>query len=421
MGIKRILIQDEEGLVHHLFEERIFHITVGKSRQWATDRLGVEEFDLVICDDIDILKKVKALHPQTVVVVMTPFPSVENAVEAMHLGAFDYLVKPISLDTWSKVLDRIESSLSAQATSLFPMHGKIERIIADSAFMKQLLNDVAKIAKSNASVFISGESGTGKEVIASAIHHQSHRASHPFIKVNCAAIPDTLIESEFFGHEKGSFTGAIDKRVGRFELAHRGTLLLDEISEIPPAIQAKLLRAVQEMEFERVGGTKPIKVDVRFISTSNRNMKEAIEQKMFREDLYYRLNVVPVLLPPLRERKDDIIALAEDFLVRLCEENHKKPKKLAPAAKALLLDYSFPGNVRELANIMERTVVMENGDEIRPEHLRLDTAAVELSLDDLEKKHILDALARHGENKTKAAKALGISLKTLRNKLKLYL
>ena len=230
--------------------------------------------------------------------------------------------------------------------------------------MKRVLQDLEKIAKSQASVFITGESGTGKEVIASAIHQLSTRSAFPFIKVNCAAIPETLIESEFFGHEKGSFTGARIRKTGRFELADKGTILLDEVTEIPLSLQPKLLRAIQEQEFERVGGTRPIHVNLRFLATSNRNMSEAIETKIFREDLFYRLNVVPIHLPSLRQRTEDIIPLANFFIKRFCTENHKPQKKLTEQAIQKLLAYHWPGNVRELANIIERTVVFDFEEEI---------------------------------------------------------
>jgi two-component system response regulator AtoC len=300
-------------------------------------------------------------------------------------------------------------------------------VIAQSSFMKQILEDVIKIAKSQASVFISGESGTGKEVIAQMIHAQSPRSAAPFVKVNCAAIPETLLESEFFGHEKGSFTGAIGKRIGRFEMANKGTLLLDEISEIPLSMQSKLLRAVQEQEFERIGGGKSIRVDVRFISTSNRNMREAIEQKLFREDLYYRLNVVPVCLPALRERVEDILPLAEYFLERLCLVNQKSRKRLSQEARKKLIEYPWPGNIRELANIIERTIVMDSSEIIEDKHLMLDEVVVKasskneiLTLEDVEKNHILQTLSFFQQNRTRAAEALGISIRTLRNKLKEY-
>jgi two-component system response regulator AtoC len=294
-------------------------------------------------------------------------------------------------------------------------------IIAESPLMKKILEDLSKIAKSDSSVFIHGESGTGKEVIAHALHYASGRAGCPFVKVNCAAIPETLMESEFFGHEKGSFTGAIQRRTGRFELADKGTLLLDEISEISLFLQSKLLRAVQEQEFERVGGILPIKVNIRFISTSNRNMKEAVQNKQFREDLYYRLNVVPIYLPPLRERKEDIIPLAEYFLEKLSQNGKKQ---LSDKAKQKLLDYSWPGNIRELGNVIERTVVFHGSEVI--EEISLETTALEvqkpalLSLKELEKQHILETLSSQNNNKTKTAKLLGITLRTLRNKLSEY-
>lgn len=298
-----------------------------------------------------------------------------------------------------------------------------DRLIAESPVMKGILEDVLKIAKSNASVLLCGESGTGKEVIAHTIHNNSGRKSAPFIKVNCAAIPETLIESEFFGHERGAFTGAHSRRIGRFELAHTGTLLLDEITEIPLGVQAKLLRAIQEQEFERVGGSLSVDVDVRLISTSNRDLKEAIEQKFFREDLFYRLNVVPLSLPPLRERKEDIVPLAEYFLSKLAPE-----KELSNEAKWSLESYIWPGNIRELANVIERTVVMASGELITPDHLGLNQdnefkkckLPVGMTLQELEKRMILETLESNKNNRTKTAKILGISVRTLYNKLSSY-
>ncbi len=422
----KILVQDGDGLTAHLLDRG--HITTAKNSQSAIALLKENNYDLVICEDLEVLKKAKELEPHRPVAVVTPFASVDGAVEAMRQGAFDYLTLPLLPERIEELVDRAEQNL-ALGREAAAGNGKIEEIMAESAVMKQILADVLKVSKSHASVFICGESGTGKEVVAHAIHFHSPRASKPFIKVNCAAIPETLIESEFFGHEKGSFTGAFDKRLGRFELAHLGTLLLDEISEIPLSLQSKLLRVVQEEEFERVGGSKPIKVDVRLISTSNRNMKETIEQKLFREDLYYRLNVVPIFLPPLRERKEDILSLAAFFLERFCMENHKRMKKLSHAAQKKLLDYRWPGNIRELANIIERTVVMDLGDWIEADHLRLESMPVlacpipqtkGMTLSMLEKRHILETLSEHQNNRTRAAKALGISVRTLRNKLQTY-
>jgi two-component system, NtrC family, response regulator AtoC len=300
-----------------------------------------------------------------------------------------------------------------------------EKIIFENSVMRKIFTDVNAIAKSTASVFISGESGTGKEVIAQAIHRASPRSTQAFIKVNCAAIPSSLLESEFFGHEKGAFTGAIQRRIGRFEMADRGTLLLDEISEISLELQPKLLRAVQEMEFERVGGTQPLHVDVRLISTSNRCMKEAVEKRQFREDLYYRLNVVPIHLPPLRDRREDILPLAEHFLHRLCSENDKPVQAWTEEAKQKLLDYHWPGNIRELANVVERIVVMHAAVLIGPEHVPLESVHSVISpsvttLKEMEKKWILETLEKLKNNRTHAARSLGISVRTLRNKLKEY-
>jgi len=423
--LMKILVQDEDGLIAHLLDTG--HITTAKNSQSATALLQENSYDLVICEELDVLRAAKEICPYMPVAIITSVATVGGAVEAMRQGAFDYLTRPVSPLQLEQLLDRAEQQAALKEEAA--LKGITEEIMAESPIMKQVLSDIAKVAKSSASVFICGESGTGKEVIAHAVHYHSPRAPKPFIKVNCAAIPETLIESEFFGHEKGSFTGAVDRRLGRFELAHQGTLLLDEISEVPLGLQAKLLRVVQEQEFERVGGVKPIKVDVRLISTSNRNMKETIEQKLFREDLYYRLNVVPIHLPPLRERKEDILSLAEFFLERFCLENRKRRKKFSQGAKAKLLSYRWPGNIRELANIVERTVVMDVGDWIEGDHLRLESQPIlscpvpeasGLTLADLEKRHILETLAANGNNRTRAAKALGISIRTLRNKLHTY-
>ncbi|HEX2579664.1 MAG TPA: sigma-54 dependent transcriptional regulator [Rhabdochlamydiaceae bacterium] len=416
----KILLQNDSGFFYPEGE-----VTTVRNSPALMQSLAETTFDLIILEDLETFKQVKALHLKAPIAIASPIASIEQAVEAVKLGALDYVVRPLT----AEIIDKFVAKMKSTAPVVSTFRGKREEILADSLVMRQVLADIVKVAQSNAAVFICGESGTGKEVIAHAIHYQSTRLSQPFIKVNCAAIPETLIESEFFGHEKGSFTGAVEKRIGRFEQAHKGTLLLDEISEIPLAVQAKLLRVVQEQEFERVGGVRPIKVDVRLISTSNRNMKEMIEQKMFREDLYFRLNVVPIQLPPLRERKEDILALAEYFLDRFSEENHKKQKQLSQAVKKRLLEYPWPGNIRELANAIERAVVMNSGDVVEADHLRLDPSspallsipvAKEITLADLEKQHILETLAACSHNRTRAAKSLGISVRTLRNKLKLY-
>lgn len=311
--------------------------------------------------------------------------------------------------------------------SVYPSH-----LIAQSPAMQKVLSHIDKIAQSQASVLITGESGTGKEVIAGVLHHRSTRAEGPFIKVNCAAIPETLIESEFFGHERGAFTGAIMRKIGKFEMADKGTLLLDEITEFPILLQSKLLRAIQEQEFERVGGVRPIKVNIRFIAASNRHMQEAMEMKALREDLYYRLNVVPIHIPPLRERIEDIEPLTRYFLEKTCRENGKLLKQLSSRALQKLLNYSWPGNVRELANIIERTVILDFDPIIDAEHLYLDSSCSDrkiadaipiplgISLHELEKRAILGTWEAEHRNRTKTAAILGISVRTLRNKLHEY-
>lgn len=446
MPIEKILIVDDEKLVRDFLGETLrrknFDVTLAENGQRALLALKDSTYDLVITDmkmpdytGIDILKKVKEISPSTMVVIITAYGSVENAVEAMRLGAFNYLIKPFSPDTIEAVIDKAKEHLSLVEENSYLRQqlqantGKsIVPIIAESPSMKKILSDVSQIAKSNANVLITGESGTGKEVIAHAIHYQSSRANRPFIKVNCAAIPETLIESEFFGHEKGSFTGASATHRGRFELANGGTLLLDEITEVPLGLQAKLLRAIQEQEFERVGGTKPIKVDVRIISTSNRNMNEAIAHKKIREDLFYRLNVMPIHLPPLRDRTEDLLPLAEYFVEKLSLDNHKEKKTLTPEAKKKILTYDWPGNVRELANILERAVVLNTSDKITPEEIYLtnlvfdqeEALPVGITLDELEKRLIIETLQKMNNNRTRTAETLGISVRTLRNKLQEY-
>lgn len=445
MIIERALVVEQDRALRAILEETLkkgqFDVTCLEGQE-ALNALE-QPFDLVLCEVADqaLLKAAKASNPDAIVILITDTRHLDKAVEGMRLGAFSYLLKPFTADTVEAMLEKAEEhEVLLQQNSFLKKEiatvatSKRHQIIAESSIMKAILSDVSKIAKSHASVFISGESGTGKEVIAHAIHYQSLRATGSFIRVNCAAIPEALLESEFFGHEKGSFTGALSRKLGRFELADKGTLLLDEISETPIELQPKLLRAIQEQEFERVGGTRSIRVDVRLVSTSNRNMKEAVDLKLFREDLYYRLNVVPIHLPPLRDRKDDILPLAEYFLSRFCEENHKNRLRLSHEARKKLLDYHWPGNIRELANVIERAVVMTSSDLIETESLKIELPLatpkeapaaplptfVGLTLQEVEKRLILDTLAANNQNRTKTAQVLGISIRTLRNKLKEY-
>lgn len=454
MAIEKILIIDDEILVRNFLAETLrrkaFDVMTAESGSKALSLLKEYPFDLVITDmkmpgltGIDVLRKVKELSANTVVVIITAFGSIENAVDAMRLGAFNYLIKPFSPDTVEAVIEKAQEHLALLEENhylrqeLSPIARKAERpFVCESPAMKEVFKQLLQVAKSNASVFIHGESGTGKEVVAHAIHTNSLRTGHPFIKVNCAAVPETLIESEFFGHEKGSFTGAIARRLGRFELANGGTLLLDEITETPLGLQAKLLRVTQALEFERIGGTKSVKVDVRLISTSNRNMQEAIAQKMMREDLYYRLNVIPLYLAPLRDRKEDIIPLANYFLEKTAKENHRERKALTDDAYKKLLAYSWPGNIRELSNVIERAVVMDSGTLVAAEHLFIEMGGPSstpksfsplqgrlpagLSLQDLEKQLIIETLQAQGSNRALAAKILGITPRKLTSKIRAY-
>jgi two-component system response regulator AtoC len=430
-------------------QRKKFEVMTAESGHKALLLLKDHTFDLILTDmkmpdmtGIDVLRKVKELSPQSIVVIITAFGSIENAVEAMRLGAFNYLIKPFSPDTIEAVIEKAEEHLSLINENQYlrqqmsPGNDKAgHTFICESPVMKLVSSQILQAAKSNAAIFIHGESGTGKEVVAHAIHINSPRANRPFIKVNCAAVPETLIESEFFGHEKGSFTGATARRLGRFELADGGTLLLDEITETPSGLQAKLLRVTQEQEFERIGGSKPVKVDVRLISTSNRDMKEAIAQKMIREDLYYRLDVIPIHLPPLRERKEDIIPLANYFLEKIALENHRERKQLTKDAQEKLLAYEWPGNIRELSNVIERAVVMDNAPQVAAEHLFIDprhqtsattdiknqsTLPKGISLQELEKQLIIETLQAQQNNRASTAKILGITTRKLTSKIQEY-
>lgn len=456
MTIEKILIVDDEVLIRNflaeVLERKNFSVSTAENGQKAINMLKKQSYDMVLTDmkmpevtGLEVLRKVKELHPRTIVIIITAYGSIENAVEAMKLGAFNYLIKPFSPDTIEAVIHKAQEHLSLLDENDYlrkEVQGNhcrsMNKIIGQSLVMKNIMQEVKRVAKSQASVFINGESGTGKEVIAHAIHYNSPRKDQPFIRVNCAAVPETLIESEFFGHEKGSFTGASLNRRGRFELADGGSLLLDEITEIPISLQAKLLRVIQEKELERVGGSKLIEVDVRIISTSNRNLKEAIEEKIIREDLYYRLNVIPISLPPLRDRRDDIVPLADYFLQKMCVENHKAPKKLSLDAREKLLAYHWPGNIRELANIIERAVVLDLSDEVSASQIYVEvcddvlfakeeviskkeeTLIAGKTLREVERRLILETLELQSHNRTKTAEVLGISIRTLRNKLQEY-
>ncbi|MBI5586371.1 MAG: sigma-54-dependent Fis family transcriptional regulator [Deltaproteobacteria bacterium] len=391
-------------------------------------------------DGITLLKAVKALNPEIVVVLMTAYGTVEKAVEAMKLGAYDYLTKPIDLDELLILLGRIEERLLLtrevrQLRQELKEKFSFEGVITQSPRMEEVLSMVARVAPSQSTILIRGESGTGKGLLARVIHFQSQRSRGPFLTLNCAAIPENLLESELFGHEKGAFTGAFALHQGKFEQAHGGTLFLDEIGDLSPALQAKLLRAVQDRAFERVGGSKTIEVDVRLISATHQNLEQRIREQRFREDLYYRLNVVSLFLPPLRERKEDIPILLDHFLKKFGKANRKERLEVSSEARDLLLRYDYPGNIRELENLVERAVVLCRGQMITtqelPFHLKEGVRetggappAADLSLTDqldaLEKTLIQQALEAAAGVQTRAAEKLGISERVLRYKLKKY-
>ncbi len=357
----------------------------------------------------------------------------DSHYESCHiqaLGAKAVFYRPFSLSSIEETIERIEqASTSTEVVASLPLPLISDQLptelIAISPSMQSVVKDLIAVASSKAHVFLSGESGSGKEIVARTLHLLSNRKEQPFVKINCAAIPESLIEAEFFGFERGAFTGATQRRIGHLETAHQGTLLLDEITESPPSFQAKLLRAVQEQQFERIGGSNSLSVDVRFISTSNRNLQEAVEKKVLREDLFYRLNVIPIHLPPLRQRKEDILPLAEQILRKICQDNHKKTKTLSPDAIHILLSYTWPGNVRELQHLLEHTVLLHDQEIIRGDDLRLQSSlrrshSLSQTLAELEERAILETLGQLKNNRTAAAKKLGISIRTLRNKLKSY-
>jgi DNA-binding NtrC family response regulator len=452
---KRILIVDDDHAMRLALSESLescgYSIEAAENGQDALGLFSKTGFDLVMTDmrmpgmtGIEVLKGVKNMSPETPVILITAYGTVGTAVEAMKEGAAEFIMKPFSLED---IESAVKNVLSTAGTELLSkdaqLHGTPRIMTKDPrviAIMEMLIN----VAKSKSSILIQGESGTGKELFARHVHQNSNRRNNPFVAVNCAAIPHNLLESEMFGYEKGAFTGASQKKLGKFELAHTGTLLLDEVSEMDVQLQAKLLRVIQESEVDRLGGHSPIPVDVRIIATTNVTLATAIEQKTFRSDLYYRLNVIPVKIPPLRERNGDVLYLANYFLEKFGKEKGVKKPSLTDKAAALLNSYPFPGNVRELENIIERAVLMTNGASISPEFFCLEgreeapypspeppdpepERALELlprpsamTLKESEKALIYEALGRVDGNKTKAAKMLGISVRTLWNKVHEY-
>ncbi|MCL6520740.1 MAG: sigma-54 dependent transcriptional regulator [Armatimonadetes bacterium] len=372
---KIILIVDDEPNIRRVldavFTKEKYQVFTAENGKKALDIIATEPgLSVMLCDlimpdlnGIEVLKAAKELNPNLSVVMITAHGTIKSAVDAMKLGAFDYVTKPFDMDEIKLIVKNAyeRSRLLGENIELkqeLKARYRFDNIVGSSTKMQEVYKIVERVANSNATVLIRGESGTGKELIARAIHYNSPRSSKPFIAVSCAALPETLLESELFGHEKGAFTGAIGQKAGRFELAHQGTLFLDEVPEISPSVQVKLLRALQEREFERVGGTKTIKVDVRVIAATNRNLEELVEHGQFRADLYYRLQVIQIFLPPLRERREDIPELVEFFINKYNKANNKEVKGVSSQVMDLFMKYNWPGNVRELENAIERGVVL---------------------------------------------------------------
>jgi DNA-binding NtrC family response regulator len=454
MSLERILVVDDAPIITKSIAERLrgkrLSVSTAGSVEEGERLLARNTFDLMFLDvDLpdgdgrEFIERIVQMDKRPIIVMITANDSIDAVVSCMRAGAFDYLTKPFSMSQIDIVMKKAaEFQHAAKVTDFLNRENASRELLGESEPIRKLRELVQRVARTDATVMISGESGTGKELVANEIFLNSRRNKKPFIKVNCAAISEKLMESEFFGHEKGSFTGATEQRDGRFELANGGTILLDEISEISLPLQAKLLRVLQEKEFERVGGNKTIKVDVRVVATTNRDLLKTVEKGDFREDLYYRLNVFPIQVPPLRERTGDIELLAQKFLERFERQNGTRSGGFSKDGLAALLGHHWPGNVRELQNVIERAAILaEEGKRIGPDLLGLGRALPTetrpaasvaplvapiseegdvLPLHEVEKRCIFEALERTGGNRTHAAALLKISIRTLRNKLAEY-
>jgi two-component system response regulator HydG len=448
--VYRMLVVDDDGahrmMLHTLVSGWGYEILEADDGESAIQTVADRPVDIVLMDirmvrvsGIEALERIKSINPAIPIVLMTAYASVEMAVDALKKGAYDYLTKPLDFDKLRLTLDRALEHVRLKQENRF-LKAKLAGgaaatdIIGSSPAMVRLLETIAQVAPSEATVMITGESGTGKELVAAAIHANSPRRAGPFVRVNCAAITETLLESELFGHEKGAFTGAERRREGRFVQADGGSLFLDEIGEMPVPMQVKLLRVLQERELTRVGGDAVIAVDVRLIVATNRNLVEMIGDGTFREDLYYRLNVVELNTPPLRARREDIPLLAAHFLERFARKNNKSVERFSPRAMDLLIRHAWPGNVRQLMNTIERAVVLARTDCLGTADFGVLTepspgsgavshgggAVEDMSLEQIEREAIMQTLAAAGGNKSEAARRLGISRKTLREKVKKY-
>ncbi len=446
----RILVADDHDALRRglarAFTQAGHEVEEAPNGNQAIEKLHESQFDVILSDlkmggsdGLEVLRTAKSLHPTASIILMTAFGSVHSAVEAMKIGAFDYVQKPFEIEEMEV---RIEKALELKRLRNeldYLRHAQpdiydFDRIVGASDSLQRVLSVVRKVARSNTTVLIRGETGTGKELIAGAIHHNSLRTTRSFVKVNCAALQENLLESELFGHEKGAFTGADRQRIGRFEQADGGSLFLDEVGDMSPNTQAKILRVLQEHEFERLGGTRTIRVDVRLIAATNRDLGAMVQAGVFREDLYYRLNVVSVEMPPLRERKEDVLALASFFIRRFAGEFKKKIDGLDPEAHKMLMRYNWPGNIRELANAIERAILLTEGTQIASDDLRLGETpptgvsreasplvkipATGVALEEIERQALIEALKMSNWVQKDAAELLAISPRVMNYKIK---
>jgi DNA-binding NtrC family response regulator len=447
---KILIVEDEDILRQGIavaFRDRGWAVTEAADGAEAIEHLDGEVFDVLVTDfkmpkknGLDVLRRCKALNEGTVALIMTAYGTVESAVEAMKAGAYDYVLKPFDLEELELKVERALKHrrllARVRAQEVNERVVSFESMVGESPQMKEVFETIRKVSRSNATVLILGETGTGKELVAEAVHRNSDRSERPFVKLNCAALQESLLESELFGHERGAFTGADRQRIGRFEMASEGTLFLDEIGNMSASTQAKVLRVLQEREFERLGGSRTIKIDVRLIAATNRNLEESVTKGEFREDLFYRLNVVCIKVPPLRERREDILPLARHFVSRFAAELKKHVEGLDGEAARALGQHTWPGNIRELENTVERAVLMCEGGALTAQDLKLasrsgategGTGTLNLKLppagirlEDLEKHAILEALRMHGWVQKDAARFLGISSRMMNYKVAKY-
>ena len=448
MDLAPILIVDDESemrsALSHALTRKGFSVESAVSGTDALVKLKKDPFSLVITDlkmpemsGMELIGALKKLKPEIAVVVITAFGSIHNAVEAMQAGAADYLLKPFSFETLVATVKKVLGCGEGNgATRPLKSNDKykatVKTLVTKNRELLDILNLAKNVATSRSTILIQGESGTGKELLAAYIHEHSGYSNEPYVALNCAALPDTLAESELFGHEKGAFTGAVGRKMGKFELAKHGTVVLDEISEMSPPLQAKLLRVLQEREIDRIGGSRPVPMNARVVAISNMDLKKAVSEGKFREDLFYRINVVPFTIPPLRKRQGDIPLLVDHFLEKFCQMNQREKLKISDTALAQLAKKHWKGNIRELENTIERAVLISNGPELLPEHLFLDPDEIDsrsrsavsiqagMTVREMEKKLITKTLQEVDDNRTRAAELLGISIRTLRNKLKEY-